>query len=461
MERIKKTLIQLVSAFRQLKTSTKILVAAAILFGCIIRYVNLFHPGYEFDTVTTQYEWGLNADKMGFVGFWRDYAGFLDYLPGAVYILGVLHWISSHFGDNAQAFVVALKSMNWIADIGFAAILVYIAKRYGKFTNHGALLLASFVYIIPSIWFVSVVWGQFDTLLVLFTLVSVLLLYRGVESKDQEKPFYKDLVFWSGFVLALGFWFKLQTALVLPVLILFHLSYRNIVWIERQVAGWTLGTFLLLVVPFFVHPLRLVVNALQPFVRGDEITKGASTFWPLLGITGSGSDKVFDFNGFGLSVSLTGLLLFAGLMLLLVIRYFKVDLRKLPDIAKLLPNKLSFLDFALIMTISSSLYFMLFTKMHSRYLHIGLLFAFVSFAAMGITSESKKWFWFVVILNFSYFLNQVGVYVAVREVNPIWVSDFYNSFNLSVLQLGSLLNFVCILGMYIWVWRNKSQKNKS
>lgn len=436
-----------------------ILIVLAFIVGTILRYRNLFNLGLVYDTVETQYTWGVNANRMGVIGFWRDYNGFFDYLPGALYIITGVEWVSKLLGDNPHAFVFTLKSLNWLAEIGFIASLVYIGKRYGKLSNKVLVIFAAFTYLIPSIWFVGEVWGQFDTLLVLGSVVSVILLYRGVENGSVKKNFYKDPIFWSGVVFGLGIWFKLQTALIIPVLVLFHLCYRNKSWIVRQFFGFLTGSLAIITIPLLVNPHRLGSNLASPYSRGDEITKGAATLWRLVGMEGLGSDKLFVVNNIGVSVSGAGMLLFTVLMVLITVKYLGLNLRKLPKISKVFPDQLSFLDFAVIMTISSSLYYMLFTKMHSRYLHMGMLFAMVVFVASRARNRMRSWLWLVLALSLSYFMNQVSVFKATGNTDPAWVGTLHNSFYLNVWLLEALVNLLCIIGFYLWVWNSKKSSD--
>jgi hypothetical protein len=430
-----------------------LLIAVAV--GSFIRYVNLFNLGFFFDTVVTQYDWASNALDLGIVGFWRDFPGFFDYLPGALYLLTVIRWIASFFGGSAETFVAILKSVNWGADLFFIGLLVYVGRRYGRYTLAQLLAMAGVIYVLPAIWVVSQVWGQIDTLLVSLMILTVILLYKGLEDNSVHKAFYKNPVFYSGVVFALALWLKLQAALLIPVFILFYLC----IWDRRvfinQLSGFMVTSLLMVGMPLLVNATRLGQNLVMPYLRGDQVSRRAATFWGLIGFTGSGSDPVFTVNSFSLSVSIMGMVLYAALMVIFVIKYLNIDVRKLLRVREwgsVFPSEFTFFDFTLIMTLSSSLYFMLFTKMHSRYLHVGLLFAMVTLMATALKRRALPWLFATLILSFSYFLNQIYVYVIDDVAGPAWIRDVYNTYHVNVFLLASLLNLLCISGMYIWGW---------
>lgn len=465
---LKKHISLILEEFKKLDFKIKILVILVIVLGTIIRFVNLSNLGFAYDTVM-QYTWAQAGLKMGYYEFWRGYTEFFDYLPGSLLLLMLLKTISNIFGGSAEAFVTILKSFNWICDVALILLTLYIAAKYAKYSPKKLFLLGSLMYIIPSLWFVSSVWGQMDTFVILLVLISSLLLYereqQNTDNRQDQKSFYKDLAFLSGLILGIGFWIKMQTILTFPILFVYHASLHNSkVW-KRQVFGFLISTVLIIAIPAVSNIMKLASVSVQPFARADNVSNGAATFWSLVGMTGKGSDKLFEFFGVGPSVTISGLIIYIVLMLSI---YMKMINRNLFEMLKsfsfsktfmqrLFPERLSFVNFVFLSLLNSSLYFMFFTKMHSRYLHMGIIFSFLALACLKAEKAARFWVLSVVILSLSYFINQVGVYAAWNN-NPAWVNSLLSSIKANPSPFLSTMSLTII---YILVWKSFHRNPKS
>jgi hypothetical protein len=132
-------------------------------------------------------------------------------------------------------------------------IATYIIYRLAlEYTNDvkKAQTLSSVFFLCPFAIFISSVWGMFDSIPILFTLISILLLI-------YEKPY------WSAFSLGLGILFKIIPIIYLPVQLLFLRK-------KRGVRDAVLYLSIAMVVPFIL--------ALTPIIfYGWEISEATVT----------------------------------------------------------------------------------------------------------------------------------------------------------------------------------------
>jgi hypothetical protein len=442
----------------------KLTLLAVIVIFTLFKIYNFRHPGFYFDTVATQYEWAKNATEMGFYNFWKHYTGFFDYLPGSLYFLMALEYLAKFVGGSYMTFIFFLKSFNFLTEIIFTILVIFVAQKYGKVDNKKAYSFGMLAFALPGMWFISDVWGQIDTFVVLINFIAILLLYRGEETTKNK------WVLISGLVWGLAIWVKWQSLMLLPIYALYHLSKRDMKSFIHQFSGVIISSFLILIIPLISNVERVKEVILLPFTKETIVSRFASTFWRLIGIDGSVSDKVVSIGNFSLTVEAASSIIFIILMLVLVKKFYKFKFfnndsklkraftflfsRKQGVLESIFSKKLTFTDFILLATINCSVYFMFATKMHSRYLHLGLLLSIISIAAIGTMKGYKTWIYLAIILNFSYSLNQLYV-IAINYKYISWVNLIYKVFSFDLLYFASLVNFIAILGMYIWVYKRE------
>ncbi|MEM1312480.1 MAG: hypothetical protein AAGF07_03375 [Patescibacteria group bacterium] len=236
----------------------KVFFFVAIVFGTVIRLQNLFHYGYYFDTVYTQYNWGKVGFEIGIFEFWKSYDGFFDYSFLSLILETVLYSISRLFTETATGFVVALKSFNWFVEICLVGYVFRLVRKYSPEKNLRvkysiSFFLGGLIYCLPSLWFVSAVWGQNDTLISLLGAISLELIFLKPANENnnlaKEKKFgniisiFRDRFFWSGLVFAFGFWIKQQIIMILPVLMIYHLKGKTW-WDILNIILWSSPVFL-------------------------------------------------------------------------------------------------------------------------------------------------------------------------------------------------------------------------
>jgi hypothetical protein len=246
-----------IEEFKSLSKIVKIIVFIGLIIGFWVRFVGLFNLGYYFDMVETQYTWGTEAFKLGLFGFWRDYPMYkhYDYPQISLVYEYFLASINSFFGGGPQVFVALIKLVNWFFEIALFILIIYLPKEFKQIKPNTAYLIAVATYTFPSLWFVSGIWGQNDTLMVLVSLFTVYLLFKKhenfeIDSEKEEnieyKIWYKDLAFWSGVILATGFWIKQQPILIIPFVALYFL--RGKTWFDAlKILTWCLP-FLVIII---------------------------------------------------------------------------------------------------------------------------------------------------------------------------------------------------------------------
>jgi hypothetical protein len=252
--------------FNQLNLRVKFFVIFSLFLGSLLRFFGFFNLGYYFDMIETQYTWGKYAHQMGgFWIFWRDYpmSKHFDYPIISLIYENFLYITSLPFGGSEQTFIVFLKSFNWIFDLVLLVFLYQIWKFRSKKSQNLTIqnnsnwffTFIGLVYILPSTWFISAVWGQNDTLIVLFSLFSIWILFdSNLDSKYQNflkstnlnvnkknkadffnfqnfkfflKSIFLDKNFLAGSFFAISFLIKPQPILVLPIILLYFFGQKT------------------------------------------------------------------------------------------------------------------------------------------------------------------------------------------------------------------------------------------
>ena len=441
----------------------RILLIAMLLigFGTWIRFQNLFHRGFVFDTGIF-YEWGSQALDMGFMNFWRDYQEWLDYLPGAIYVLMGLVSIGRIWADNHEAFVIVLKTMNWMFDIGMVLMIYYISQNYTKLPRLQSLLWAAGVYALPAFWFNSGVWGQMDGMIVTLGVCGILLYFQAV--KHSERSWWRSYAFWSGVVLAIAFWIKLQVVLFLPILVLAHLSVRNYKVLLHQVIGFLTTSVLIALPAFMANALRLGGNLVAPFYRDDMISRGAASIWTLIGLDQKITDPLITINDQSfISIGTLAMLIYAVFMLIFFLNYYsvKVNLQLLKQhlsdlIRRFFPRGMKITEYFYLTFVLTFAYFIFMPRMYARYLYPAAITVWVFTVGFAGTRARRGLILLGIGLNLSFWLNMMDVYTFWGYDQPEWVMQSVNAFTGSVDHLSALLNLIWF-GILIWQMKEIKQ----
>lgn len=589
----------ILNQFKTLNIFLKIFVVLSIFFGSLFRYQNLFNLGYYFDMVETQYTWGKLAFEQGIFEFWKSYpmAKHYDYPPISLVYEYFVYGFTKLTGQNSiQSFVAILKFVNWFFDLIQTIAIGYfghfLSNRFPikpgmtdtavvQPTDNNSNLhpvsmgwfLAGLFYLSPTSWFVSGVWGQNDTLMVLITLVCLLMLVvrffnyhntMGASTKEtvtlapagilNRSPIKLGITtaelltsqyFLAGILLAIGFWIKQQPILLLPILGLIFIHGKSnkdilkaIFWTAPfilastvlglfynsqgrkfsnpfnfitkffgfnypTISNWGIianfGTIIIFIIPLGIlaylqikeskkvikQPLPwkqlrqfllgfwlistliaipFVIANYQRFarvtfataIRGDSIANGATTFWGLFKNLKTSNDIVIGGNGFGLELKHAALLIYLTFVGFLLWKYLNLNLKKLQtwDLKVIFAHKLDLFQLLAIMWVHTTVYFLFFPNMHSRYLHFGVIYSlFVTFfLPLRKTAVALLWVSGLILLNIFYSLNQMLVFGS-NNTDPSWVKQTIDWFsiggrNIDAWWLSSLCLTISFVLMY-------------
>ena len=468
-----------------------VIYVLAILAAIVIRWSDLGHPGFYYDTVVTQYDWARTAGEQGAWNMWRSYAGFLDYLPGSVVLIGVLHNLSQAFAPGTESFIFVLKLFNALGDFFLMLLLYFLSIKFVPKVNN-RIWIQIIALVSPALWTVSTLWGQFDIWSINLSLLCWLLLAFGTQKKHW---------IWSGILLVLAMSFKMQFILMLP-LILFTL-WQKTETTSLKLLGWIVGIIALCVIlilsgymvvsPVWLIPLPVLASGLiayliwrkSPrsaivartfgmsfwiavatyflfflsanlerfftsygtfFIRGEALTSSAANIWNILGITGSVSQHLLEYPTVTARLFSISALLFVGIVVIARLVSLKNITRSLRTLS--IPAQIWGV------TLVTIAYYFFSANMHERYLHTGIAMSLV------LLSVSSFKFWQtaiqVIILHLAYTLNIISVYYYFsarslgggHNVAPQWIITFFSNLTVDLTIAGATCIVLAWYGLY-------------
>jgi len=404
-----------------------------ILVGLYFRVYHLFSIGYYFDIIETQYIWGKAASEMGILNFWRDYNGFFDYMPLSVVLEFFIYNLANLFGDSQYYFNFFLKLFNLLIDALLSIFIFYLPNLINIKTIETSkrLLISSIVFCIPSIWFISNVWGQNDSLIVLLGLISVSLLFT--------KPIYKffeNNSIYSGIILAFSFWIKQQAILFIPIIYIYLIITKKFKQILQFTIGLTLSSVFISLPFLLVNSQRLQYILQTVSNRAKTTTNGASNLWVIINKIGDSSElKVFNIS---IDTFSKILLIISGLLCTYL--FFKNIQKNKKNLTLVIENVYYFL-----MLICFS-YFLFATKIHSRYLHISIIVS-ILLLIFQKNFKNKLFLFSVFLVNIGYTVNQIVIYNGYeKNIDPKWAKALLDNYHTPTL---SLISSWMILSSYI------------
>ncbi len=208
-------------------------------FGCLLLAFLLvrlllarFAPFYPSD-MNCWKAWGIRMEHYGASTFYApDY--FCDYPPAYLYVLGFLSHIATwlHLPDTGYVFLLKLPAI--FSDICIGILLFHYAGRHMSYNN--ATILASCFLLAPVFLYDSAVWGQIESVLLLFLLLSLLQLL-------------KKCYCWGVFFYVIAVLLKPQGLILAPIVLLSVLFSKNGKAILLSLCTGIL-TFYALTIPF-------------------------------------------------------------------------------------------------------------------------------------------------------------------------------------------------------------------
>jgi Gpi18-like mannosyltransferase len=219
-------------------------IAFLLAVGLVLRLALALLPGFGVDIGTFQ-AWSNQLANDGPWNFYRE-DFFTDYAPGYMYVLWLFGELNQVFHFSNEQFEYLLKMPAIIADLASAYLLYLMLKE----DRPGAALASAALYLLfPAALLIGSVWGQVDSILAFFLLLTVYLIGR-------ERPVAGAVAFTVGFLV------KPQAIAALPFLA-FWIIREQVALLRtdegRDEALRTLGAcvavplavLVLLILPFF------------------------------------------------------------------------------------------------------------------------------------------------------------------------------------------------------------------
>jgi len=358
---------------------------AAFLFvlfvGLVIRLILIGNPGFVAD-ISFWKSWGLAAIDHGIV--WTSHNTNINYPPGFIYILWLMGKLYSIFADphdfnnfwreNNFLFLFVSKSIPIATDTAIACLLYWFASQKEKLKKLGAslgnltsnlpLLLSSVFFLNPIVIIDSALWGQVESLGLLFTISAIILLF-------YRRPHLATVIFTIGTLM------KLQNIIFIPIYFLFIFRYFDLPTTVRSIAV-AVATFFLVNLPFVLaRDMQQVLYLMT--VNSDYfplLSLNAHNFWWIVA-KAAGMQTTDKITVFGiLNAKTVGLFLFSSFYLLSSLLVF---LKPTPR------------NFLLSLTTAIFAFFLFTTQSHERYSYpvIVLLLFFYPFIEQKFGKNSK------------------------------------------------------------------------
>jgi Gpi18-like mannosyltransferase len=183
-----------------------------VLGAIILRLALASIHGFGIDIGTFR-AWSFDLAHEGPWNFYQD-GKFTDYAPGYMYVLLLIGKMQQLFNLNDSQFEYVLKIPSIVADIG-SALLIY---RMLDKQRPAVQLFATAVYLFfPCALLVGAVWGQVDSILAFFLLLTIYFIARN-------KPVAAAIAF------SLGFLIKPQAIAALPFLAFWIIRDNPLKW---------------------------------------------------------------------------------------------------------------------------------------------------------------------------------------------------------------------------------------
>jgi len=325
-----------INTWLRLKRNQYLMLAIALLVSFIIRmYLSKFEGhGYDISVFKT---WSRGVYYTGFSHFYNGVRS--DYPPFYIYILWATGtffktFISFSFDIDSPLFTTLLKMPAILADIATALLIFLIVRKYGSFRL--AVLCMTVYAFNPAIIYNSAIWGQVDSVYTLFLMFALMEFVSG-------KPMI------AGTSLALAILTKPQSLVLVPLFALVILKKHSLFKsVKVSIASFTV--FMLVALPFYLNTsiFGLFKLYFSSYTQYPFNSLNALNIWSFGGLF-QPDNKIFLF----LTYRIWGYLLFS----LLFIYVAHIITKRKDDRSIYIASAILFFGF-----------FMLFTRIHERYL---------------------------------------------------------------------------------------------
>ena len=369
------------------------------------------------------------ADMVYNDGFHKFYETMTEgYPPGYIYILYVIGWLRHLFSipwDSATSDILT-KMPSILTDMGMGYLIYKVASE--KFRETGAALLAAVYLFCPAILLDSVVWGQTDSIYVVFIAWMFYLI-----AKKKLIPSY--------FLFALAILLKPQAMMFAPVLIygiIDHVFLQDFNWKKFGInLGMGLTAILCMVISVLPYGLQKVISLYTNTVGSFEYASvNAYNFWTLCGKNwiSQGEAKL------GLTYQTWGTIF----ILLIIIATVFISFR-----CKKTEAKYSYIGAVLIIGI-----FMFSVRMHERYMYPAMAFLLLAY----VMKPRRDVFILYCLSAMHFFYNVAHVLFKYDAANYDWHSPILFSISLLGMVVFGFMVYTTV--RHYWKYETEEQEKE-
>lgn len=399
------------------KNSNKTYLITVLALGFIIRIIAASsYRGHETD-INCFSGWADLAFSNGLSNFYLS-DGFHDYPPGYVYVLYVLGAIKHLFSLKGPVLWILLKLPSIICDLGLGYLAYKLTTE--KFSKLAGTVVCAFAVLNPTVILNSSVWGQVDSVLALFCVMSI---YLAAQHKLGK----------SFFVFAAALLIKPQALFFAPVLafgIVDEFFIRNTFdrkrFINTILCGFgAIAMLFVLFMPFGntpIHGIEIIINQyLTTIGQYNYMTVNAFNLYGALSQNWTELTSVVSMLGY---MSVIAVVVFSAIV------FFKNKGKE----------RYFYTAFILVFGI-----YMLSVKMHERYAFPGI---FMLIMAVAVSPTTKNMLTYG-LFSMSQFFNIAWV-LFVYETDT---SAYYKS---PVIIVASIINLL----LFAWVIYGTRKKTR-
>jgi hypothetical protein len=163
------------ATLRDAVSAIGVMLALGLAFRLIMAYLipDLAGSGFRNDLASFQ-GWAADLAANGLNGFYTR-PGFHDYTPGYLYAL----WLVGMVGKAVGGVGDLIKLPAILSDVALALIVYRMLRRDLGVSERRSRIGALIVLANPVTWFDSVIWGQVDSVGVVFLLLAIRELWKG------------------------------------------------------------------------------------------------------------------------------------------------------------------------------------------------------------------------------------------------------------------------------------------
>ena len=415
-----------------------LLIISLFLGGFLIR-LGLMFIDSSFD-INNHISWAQDAYSRGFSGFYetqsREVYAWLypNYPPLSILIFylvfiikqpvfNLLWWLNLKIPFFPSKIFTFLGTRDYtvgfykipaiIFDLVLACILYLFSNKLFPKNNNKHLVTVSLVLFNPIFFYVSSLWGQIETIVLSFFLISIYLLIFS------KKPILSFIFF------VLSFLVKPVIIIFLPVYLIYF--FKNYGW-KKIISSLIIGNviFWFSFFPFyksgniFIYPYLTYFNKIILSQSMDRVSNSAFNFWSINSQLMQIKEKVMIVGP--LSYQTLGITMVIVFYIMVISLYFK--------------ETKSITAFFYSMFLTGFSYIMFATKMHERYFIYLLPFIFL------VSLKEKKYFKWLIFLLILFFLN---IFYSWTALNFSSINQLKNNITISLLSLINFLSFLYLL----------------